>query len=294
MRGTNKKLLLHFILLAGTMFFFGCASRNKRLTHLSDQDLENWVCVYSEHASPDEIRKFDLAVLDSDAHPDLSQLRNSRTILLGYISLAEVGQYRWFWTEISNQDWILDKNPNWDSWMVDVREQSWHDFVLDRIIPRILTDGFRGLFLDTIDTAEYLEKWHTGKKTPGAQDSMIKLIREIRRRYPKIYLVGNRGFSILNEIGPYLDGVVAESIFTNVDLTNDKMQLSSADQYDRRVRELKRARDKFHLMVFTLDYMNRSLAPEIQNIIAISRANGFVPFVSTPRLDTVYQDTLEP
>jgi len=275
------------------MFFFGCASRSKRLTQLSDKDLENWVCVYSEDASPDEIRKFDLAILDSDAHPDLSHLRNSRTILLGYISLAEVGEYRWYWPEISTADWILDKNPNWDSWMVDVRETAWHEMVLDKIIPRILADGFQGLFLDTIDTAEYLEKWHPGGKIPGAQEGMIKLVREIRRRYPKIYLVGNRGFSMLDKIGPYLDGVVAESIFTSVDLANDKTLLRSASQYDDKVRQLRRARDKFHLTVLTLDYMNRHLEPQIKNIISISRANGFVPFVSTPQLDTVYHDTLE-
>ncbi len=275
------------------MLWFGCAAKNRKLTELTDKSLENWVCVYSEHASPDEIRKFDLAVLDSDAHPDLTALRNEGTILLGYVSLAEAGEYRWFWPRLAGKEWLVAKNPNWDSWMIDVRSQEWQQIVLNEIIPRVIGKGFNGLFLDTIDTAEYLEKWHPGEKVPGAQAGLIELVKQIRKKYPHIYLVANRGFSMLDQLGPYLDGLVAESVFTTVDFGEHRTVMRPKNQYESNLIQLRAARKKFKLLVFTLDYVDAGLERQIPDIIAMARAEGFLPFISTPQLDTVYHYTLE-
>ncbi len=285
--------LTYLLVQICVMFMFGCSAKHRKQTQLTDKGISNWVCVYSENAAPTEIARFDLAVLDGDAHPDLSNLTTGSTILLGYVSLAEVGEYRWYWPQMRDQPWLLGKNPNWDSHMVDVRERQWHDLLLDHVIPAIIAKGFQGLFLDTIDTAEYLEKYHPDQKHPGSQKAMVKLIKKIRKRFPGIYLAGNRGFSILAQTGAVLDAVMAESIFTTVNFEQNKMYLRPVNQYQSNVDELQRAQQKFDLAVFTLDYVDDHLQAQVGNIISRSRANGFIPFLSTPSLDTIYTYTLE-
>lgn len=272
--------------------WFGCAGRNYKQT-LAARDIGNWVCVYNENASTEAIKNFDLAVLDADAHPDLSALKNSRTILIGYVSLGEVGDYRWFWPQMAGKPWVLDKNPNWNSYFVDVRAPEWHDLLLDKIIPKILEDGFDGLFLDTVDNAEYLEKYHPVKKYPGSQAAMIQLIRKMRLRFPDIHIIANRGFAILEQIAGDIDGVVAESVFTTVDFENEgKMRILRTEEYTVNLRRLMAVKNRSKIKVFTLDYLEKHKEREISRLISKSREFGFIPYVSTPRLDGIYLNTL--
>ncbi len=59
---------IRVIIAIGMLMFFACAGK-KKLSRVSQFDkIENWVCVYSSDAPVDKIKKFDLAVLDSDFH----------------------------------------------------------------------------------------------------------------------------------------------------------------------------------------------------------------------------------
>ena len=125
----------------GMLMFFGCAGK-KKLGSIGQFDkIKNWVCVYSSDVPVNEIRKFDLAVLDPDSHPGLAGLKDSETLLIGYVSIGEVGDYRWYWNDIKDKPWLLDKNPNWDSHMIDVRADEWQELLIEQIIPKILAKG---------------------------------------------------------------------------------------------------------------------------------------------------------
>lgn len=275
------------------MLYLSCAGPRKLRRNLESKHIDSWVCIYNEDASIKNISKFGLAILDGDAHPDLTELRSSDTILIGYVSLGEVGEYRWHWNLIADKPWILDKNPNWDSHMIDVRASEWHAWVMDKIIPKIIEKGFDGIFLDTIDNAEYIEKYHQKKNYPGAQAAMIKLITAIRTKFPSIYIIVNRGFSILDEIGSVIDGVVAESIFTNIDFENNRVRLLTPDEYYMNVQRLLSIRKKFNLTIFTLDYTSPDDTSYVSSIIAKSRDYDFIPYISTAKLDSVFFYTLE-
>ena len=68
---------------------FSCAKQHRIRSDYDFNQIKNWVCVYAENASPNNVRKFDLAVLDADAHPDLTEIKKSNTIVLGYVSLGQ-------------------------------------------------------------------------------------------------------------------------------------------------------------------------------------------------------------
>jgi len=280
------------IFLIGVMMFFGCAGKKKLTRKAELDDINSWVCVYSSDAQVDEIRKFDLAVLDSDSHPDLAELKESDTLLIGYVSIGEVGDYRWYWNDIKGKPWILDKNPNWDSYMIDVRSDEWHTLLIERIIPKILAKGFDGIFLDTIDNAEYLQRYHPKKKYPMMEAAMVRLIKSIRKSLPSAYLVANRGFAILDEIAGSIDAVVAESIFTTIDFEQSVARRNRPHEYEPITKQLQKKKKKDGLKIFTLDYPNLENEFDIEKIIADSHAFGFVPYISTPRLDKVFFYTL--
>ena len=281
------------IFLLGMMMFWGCEGKKKLARRAELDHINSWVCVYSSDAPVDEIRKFDLAVLDSDSHPDLTELKKSDTLLIGYVSIGEVGDYRWYWNDIKGKPWILDKNPNWDSYMIDVRSDEWHEFLIERIIPKILTKGFDGIFLDTIDNAEYLQRYHPKKKYPMMEAAMVRLIKSIRKSLPSAYLVANRGFAILDEIAGSIDAVVAESIFTTTDFEQSVTRRNRPHEYEPITKQLRSMQRKDGLKIFTLDYPNLENEFDIEKIIADSQAFGFVPYISTPQLDKVFIYTLK-
>ncbi|MCG8605256.1 endo alpha-1,4 polygalactosaminidase [bacterium] len=290
---TFHKLLLALNYSVGVTMFLGCSSKHLQ-SPLATKSIDTWVCVYNEHVAPQEIMNFDLAVLDADARPDLTELKNSDTVLIGYVSLGEVGDYRWFWPEMQNKPWVLDKNPNWNSYMIDVRAGEWHELLIQKIIPKVLADGFDGIFLDTIDTAEYLEKYHPKIKYPGTQAAMTTLIKSIRRRFPNTYLIANRGFSILEEIADVIDGVVAESVFTTVDLQNEgRTRFLNESEYAANLDRLLRIKKRSNITVFTLDYIGQDRREDIDRLVSKSRRLGFVPYISTPSLDSIYLNSVE-
>jgi len=273
------------------MTFFGRAGKKKLARKAVLADINSWVCVYSSDALVDEIGKFDLAVLDSDSHPDLVGLKNSDTLLIGYVSIGEVGDYRWYWNHIHDKPWILEKNPNWDSHMIDVRADEWHELLIEQIIPKILA-GFDGVFLDTIDNAEYLQRYHPTKKYPMMEAAMVRLIKSIRKSFPSAYVVANRGFAILDEIAGSIDAVVAESIFTTIDFEENITRRNTPREYEPIIRQLQKKKKKEGLKIFTLDYPNLQNESDIEAIIADSHALGFIPYISTPQLHKVYSYTL--
>lgn len=283
---------LHFTFFIGILIMFGCAGKKKLARNVHFDNIKTWVCVYNSDASVSNVKKFDLAILDSDSHPDLTELKATGTILIGYVSLGEVADYRWYWNDIAKKPWILEKNPNWNSRMIDVRADEWRQLLTEQIIPRILAKGFDGIFLDTIDDAEYLEQYHPKKKYPGMGAAMVRLIKLIRKKFPTIYIVANRGFAFLNEIASSIDGVVAESIFTTIDFEKSMTRRRNAYETAPIIKQLRKASKRTGLKVFTLDYPDLENRMDIEEIIAQSQRLGFIPYLSTPKLEKVYFYTL--
>lgn len=261
----------------------GCAGNKPMLKQMKT---DNWVCVYNEDAAPRDIAQFDVAVLDADAHPDLDALSAARTLKLGYVSLCEAGDYRWFWPEIAERNWVVGRNPEWGGYLIDVRSREWQNLLLDHIVPKILNQGFDGLFLDTVDTAEYLEKYHPQVKRAGMMAAVVELIRAIRVRFPGVVIVMNRGYAVLEQVVAAIDGVVAESIFTTTAETGLRFRTPAEMQAELEL--LKRMHKRHGITVFSLDYFDAALESEVETLILRARSAGFVPYVSTRELDKIY------
>ena len=245
-----------------------------------------WAVYYAERATAQDFRNQTVLVFDSDRHPALPPLRGAGKVLLGYLSLGEVASSRAYFPAVRAEGILLQENENWKgSFFVDVRDSRWAKRVLDELVPSILSRGFTGVFLDTLDNPGHLERLDAAKYR-GMRAAAVELVKSIRRRYPTIKVMMNRGYDLLPEVEGDLTYVLGESVFATYDFQRKRYVLVPKPLYEEQVRLLNAARRRRpNLEVLTLDYWNPDDKDGIARIYAEQRKNGFSPYVATIELD---------
>jgi uncharacterized protein (TIGR01370 family) len=205
-----------------------------------------------------------------------------------YLSLGEVRTSDTFYDRIDPAA-LLEENPAWPGTRrIDVRQRAWKDLVLGGIIPFIAAKGFTGLMLDTLDTPPYLEQLDpVGKR--GMAKAAVELVQAIRRYYPKMLVIVNRGYALLPGIIDYVDGLIAESLLTTPtadrsgrfkwnELSDVALQLSllaPAEVHRNRI------------PILSLDYCDPEDVESVRKIYSRQRQLGHLPYVATPFLDRI-------
>jgi polysaccharide biosynthesis protein PelA len=253
---------------------------------------EYWVAYYSDKAPISAFRKFSLIVLDSDTYDKLvleSLIDNSKTVL-GYISLGEIENSRWFYDKFKNSGLLLQENKNWKgSYFVDVRNPKWTKFVINYLVPSVIQKGFSGIFMDTLDNPGYLENLDP-VKYKGMRTAAINLVKAIRLHYPKIKIMMNRGYDLLPKLVDDIDYELGECVYSDYNFSTKKYGKVEKDTYATQVKILQNAKkENPNLKIFTLDYWDKNDKKEINNIYKIERDNGFIPYVATISLDEIIQ-----
>lgn len=245
---------------------------------------------YGAQTPWDELRAFDLAVIEPDHLPAGPLPALGPTRLAAYVSLGEVQPARAYAARIPPA-WLRGDNSAWGSKLIDQARPEWPAFFADEVIAPLWQRGLRTFFVDTLDS------YHLYTRTPeerAAQEAgMVAVIQELVRRYPGIRFVYNRGFEILPQTHRWVDAVAAESLFRRYRADNKTYdEVPPADRswlLDR----LKEVREHYRLPVIAIDYVpagQRELARETARRIT---ELGFVPWVATPELDTLGLSSLE-
>jgi uncharacterized protein (TIGR01370 family) len=250
-----------------------------------------WVCYYSDTAPTAAFDPFELLVLDSDSHPQLQPLSDRKKKLIGYLSVGEIENTRSHFSAAQADGILLEENKNWKgAFLIDVRDPRWTKQVVEHLIPEILGRGFTGVFLDTVDNAPYLEQTDP-VHYKGMAAAMVRLIKAVRRQFPRIQIIMNRGFDILPDVAGDIDMVLGESMFTNYDLTAKKHRLAQPTEYRAQVELLKQVRQRNpRLTILTLDYWDPADRQGVARIYREQRANGFAPYVATIGLDRIVKE----
>jgi len=256
-------------------------------------EVEKWAIVldYDEEnhlIDKETLRSFDMVVLDPDNHPDITTLKKDHLILLAYISVGEAENYRFYWDQIQDKPWVLEENADWEgNFFVDVRDPEWRKLLIEEVIPKIVEQGFQGLFLDTIDTAVYLEE-KSSEEFDGSLEAMVSLVGDIHQAFPKLMLLSNNGFEILEKIAPFLSGLIVEDINMMIDFENDSYKPVSPKDRAYKIGILKPLMDKYGFSVFNIDYVPQSNRKLIRQSIRESRRLKFKPYVAEARLADIY------
>lgn len=249
-------------------------------------EVANWVVFYGQDAELTAFDGFEVIVLDPAFRPDITPLVERGATTLGYISLGEISQTGPYFGLIRDRAVLLRENANWrGSFAVDARRRSWMRLIIDEAIPQILAKGYRGLFLDTLDTLVHLED-SDPQTYRGMRRAAARLVKEIRRAYPTIPLMMNRGYALLPELVDTVDAVLAESFMTTYNFETKTYHWVGPDQLAMQLELLQPARlAPQRLPVYSLDYWNPADPAALNQIYNQERALGHSPYVATILLD---------
>jgi uncharacterized protein (TIGR01370 family) len=256
--------------------------------------IRSWLCYYGLEASPEVYGRFDLVVFDSTWHPPLVRRADGAPVILGYLSLGEVLEQGPLWPFVKNRPCLVEKKSFWDSWVVDVRDPAWQRLIVHETVPGILAQGFDGLFLDTLDSALGLEMWKDPDRFRGAGQALVRMVRALRSVCPEAVIAVNRGLHILPRIAEAIDVLVLEGLYSVYEGTEKRYKRVDKETRGLLLKQVEAGLSaRPDLPVLSLDYA----APDQPDLggeaIAYSREKGFIPYVSTVKLDQIYEDALD-
>jgi uncharacterized protein (TIGR01370 family) len=250
-----------------------------------------WAVDYGAATDPVLARQYEMLVLEPHHQRPIAPLRGEGATLLGYVSLGEVEKRRPYFAGLDAAGALGAANPDWpDARRADLRHPAWTAAVLDRIVPQILNLGYDGIFIDTMDNAEAMER----QDPLGAKDMVAagaRLIAAIRARFPAIRIMLNRGYALLDRVAPSIDYVLGESMASRWNFSTKRYDLLSDSDWAWQADRLRAAKAINPAMVVTtLDYWDMADTRQVAALYARERAAGFAPYVSTLALDRLWPE----
>jgi len=247
------------------------------------KNLTSYACYYGLGRLAD-LKHFELVILQPGHYTaaDLDSLHTSGTTALAYLSLGEdsvlAPDASWY---LRSSNGAPLENLDWNTYYIDTRDIAWQEYLLSTLIPPMLQERqFDGLFLDGVDTPDLF---------PEIRDSMIALVGAIRAAYPATILVVNRGFTILEQIVAYVDGVMFECFSTCHRAGHYATWSSPIREYNSRLADwLNQLRLSHPIKILSLDYALPTEKPRIEYATRRALAYGFIPYVCTWDLGEIF------
>jgi polysaccharide biosynthesis protein PelA len=268
-------------------------------SNIFPKNINKWAILLDYDSTRNEniennLKNYDMLILDPDSHPNLNKIKkNNKDILfIAYISIGEAESYRSYWDEIKNdRKLIISENENWkENYFVNVSNEKWQNIILNKVIPNIILKGFKGLFLDTIDTVDYLNHKYPGQY-PNAKNDMTKLIKMIKQKYPDLELISNNGLTILPEIYNELFGMLFESLFGTYKFENSYIKYILADKKESNIKlnhllSLKKYNQ--NKPIFIIDYADIKNKEYVKYLSKKIKKYKFNPYIAERELNNIY------
>jgi len=239
-----------------------------------------WIVYYGQDLSSDVVKKLDVAILEP-GHIQPSKYKAKKTKFVGYLSVGEVNHNRSYWSLVKGKSFLVEENENWPgAYRVDIRSKEWQDLLLKQIIPSIINKGYNGVFLDTVDTAIYLEQ-KDPTKYAGSKQAMIDFIIRMHKEFPDLMIIPNNGLQILNSIGPHISGVLVEDLYTRYNFENKTYTKTPIEDTKYKEKYLDLFKVKYNKPVYNVLYSTDSKDEVAKYGIKMSRSKGFHWYITT-------------
>ena len=233
---------------------------------------------------PQELHVYDAVVVEA-GHKDFQKIEGRmQGKLYAYTSLGEVGPERPYANAVPSVA-KLARNPAWKSTVLDQTSPAWRAFFIDNIVAPLWQRGFRGIFIDTLDSYQLAA---TSPQAKAQQEAgMVETLRQLHERYPEMRIILNRGFEILPQVHQWVTAVAAESLFQGWDNAAQSYRPVSEPNRQWLMERLNHVKNEYHLPVIVIDYAAPGQRREAREIASRIRAAGFVPWVTDSDLDMV-------
>src|SRR4051794_1285755 len=233
---------------------------------------------------------FKQVIVEPENMDDLSHLQGQGTKVFAYVSIGEVNWTRSWYSNMPSS-WFIASDKDWRSSIVDLTQQGWHDYLINNYLMRLWQQGYRGFFLDGLESYQKLVV------EPGSrlmqEKALSNLIKRLHRHFPGVELILNRGFAILPEVNRYAVALVAESLFQHWEPSGQAyVKVIEPDHYWL-LDKLKQVRDQYGLQVIVVDYVDPKQKELARNTARQISGLGFTPWVANPSMDILGFGALE-
>lgn len=248
-------------------------------------DVSTYAVVYYANRSLDQLAKFDMVVLDPANYDssEIAKIKSLGCIPIAYLNVGEVETYRGYFI-LADTSMMLSPDPNWrDRYYVNLCDPMWSRIVTEERVPEVLRKGFCGLF---VDFAGALQEY------PNMDSCAALLVRQIRRSEGNADMIVDGALPIIAKVGNYVDGIAVEGLMGYYDFDSDSYRIRNDSVEDAESTKLLGEAKKYKLKIFQLDYAASGASQIRDDIIIRSRELGFVPYVGTIELDTLFTNTI--
>ena len=235
---------------------------------------------------------FDWVVLEPGHHGDIAARAKAApsTRFMAYLSVGEVHRDHPLNASVPAA-WLIGRNAAWNSAVVDQRVPEWPAWFVENVVRPQWERGYRGFFLDTLDSYQLVAK--TPEERAAQEAGLVRVVQALKAAFPQAKLIFNRGFEILPQLAQDADMVAAESLYRGWDQKNRRYQ--AVPEADRAwlLGQLELVRTRHQRPVLAIDYVapqERALARDTARRI---QSHGFIPWVTTPDLNTLGLGAIE-
>ena len=239
---------------------------------------------YSDKVPVEALSGFDVVVVEPDSDFDPATRHDHHTAWFAYVSVGEVTPQREYYAAMP-KEWLAGNNPAWESKVVDQDAPGWPAFYVKQVIAPLWRKGYRGFFLDTLDSYQLIAK--TDADRERQQAGLVEVIRAIKKRYPRARLMFNRGFEILPQVHDLVYAVAFESLYSGWDQANQRYTTVPQADRDWLLGQARIVSDKYALPVIAIDYCAPGDEQCTRETVQKICKDGLVPYVADGALQTV-------
>ncbi|CAD5108738.1 hypothetical protein PSEWESI4_03030 [Pseudomonas carbonaria] len=245
---------------------------------------------YADQPPLAELAQFDWAVLEPGhaSAADVSYLKTQGSVPFAYLS---VGEFDGDATDLASTG-LSDgassvRNDAWSSQVMDLGSPVWRKHLLERAT-ELRQQGYDGLFLDTLDSFQMQAE----DQRDAQRQALASLLAEMHRREPGLKLFFNRGFEVLPELPGVASAVAVESIHSGWDAASSRYREVPQEDREWLQPHLEKLRAQGTPIV-AIDYLPPESRDQARALAARLKAEGFIPYVTTPALDSLGVGALE-
>lgn len=266
------------------LFALGLSSSSRGVSAQDSPILRNIAFYYGKAPNPPGLARFQFAVVEPDRGFVPPKTSGKGTRWLAYVSVGEVTPSRDYYSAIPKA-WIIGRNTEWGSDLLDQSAPEWPAFFIDRVITPLWTRGYRGFFLDTLDSYELFAK--TDGERVRNRRGLIAVIRAINQRFPTAKIILNRGFKLLPDVHEQVYAVAFESLFKG--WSEARRSYTDVSERDREwlMNQAETIMQRYGLPVIAIDYCPPGDGACASQTVRRIRAEGLVPYVTDGHLQTL-------
>jgi len=220
----------------------------------------------------------------------LTQLHKAGVQVYAYLS---VGEWDNTLGEVPANSVVLTQNTDWNASVMDLQHPAWRDYLLGEA-QTLLTEGFDGLFLDTLDS--YMLAQLSASGLTAQQSALIDIVNALSQDGPndtEIELILNRGFELIGQLAFQPQAVVAESMINGYNAANNSyVTRTPADTQwvSDRIREVQAQ----GIEAIIIDYLPSDRHQERIDAARHLVDLGFTPYIANGVLTDVGVSTVYP